>query len=328
METKETKELTNNTGGPTSSKVDTQKMLIRNTVKSIYDIQKLRIMTGNRIASNFNIKLGQDPGTSQEDMDDEAKTLLDSLRKEYKRITDAYIDNKITIRKAVANNEGIITDIFEYELMQSYMQLLESEQNAIKSLDRVVKSHPLWKEFLSKVKGVGPLMAGGIISEFDPHKAKYPSSFWKYAGLDVVKVTNEEGQIIGEGRGRRKNHLENKVYTNSKGEQTITKGITYNPFLKTKLLGVLGTSFLRSKSQYSDIYYNYRKRLDNTPNLDISDGHKHARAIRYMIKMFVLDLWIVWREIEGLATPEPYYVSKLGMEKHKNTILDQIRAQT
>ena len=42
-------------------------------------------------------------------------------------------------------------------------------------------------------------MAGVLISEFDIHRARYPSSMWKYAGLDVARD--------GRGRSRKAEHL-------------------------------------------------------------------------------------------------------------------------
>jgi len=37
-------------------------------------------------------------------------------------------------------------------------------------------------------------------------------------------------------------------------------------------------------------------------------------AIRYMIKMFLIDLHGVWRMIEGLPVPAPYSEAKLELE--------------
>ena len=73
-----------------------QKEKIRALVAGIYDIQKLRISAGNRIAQSFNIQMGQAPSTSQDEMDKEAKKLIDKLQEEYRLITDAYIDKQYT----------------------------------------------------------------------------------------------------------------------------------------------------------------------------------------------------------------------------------------
>lgn len=37
-------------------------------------------------------------------------------------------------------------------------------------------------------------------------------------------------------------------------------------------------------------------------------------AIRYMIKMFLKDLWVAWRTLEGLPVTPDYAEAKLGMK--------------
>ncbi len=94
--------------------------------------------------------------------------------------------------------------------------------------------------------------------------------------------------------------------------------------MKTKLIGVLAASFLRAgDNPYSKIYRDYKHRLENNPKyLEVKDpvenkgrkGHRHAMALRYMIKMFLLDLYTNWRRIEGLPVTVPYHEGKLGMK--------------
>lgn len=277
---------------------------------------------------------------------------------------------------------------------------MSDEENQFYRLKNVLKGIPIYDEFLSKVKGIGPAIAGIIISEIDIHKAEYPSSLHKYAGLDVVIVgfykddsgkehtvpadqieayfaANEgavemlaEGKypvcVKGMGRSRRDFCLENKSYVNKAGEEAVRRSITFNPFLKTKLIGVLGTSFLRTgtatvdgkkcggarrlelakkygfdeakhnddvadievckllrqhghdvvvePSPYGKVYYDYRNRLENSPfHAEKTDAHRHNMAIRYAIKMFLIDCYTVWRRLEGLPVSLPYGEAKLGM---------------
>ena len=89
-------------------------------------------------------------------------------------------------------------------------------------------------------------MAGVIISEIDITKSEYPSSIHKYTGLDVASD--------GQGRSRKKEHLETTVHRQGRGI-TDQEGITFNPFLKTKLVGVLGSSFIKQSPEK----YKYRK---------------------------------------------------------------------
>lgn len=79
--------------------------------------------------------------------------------------------------------------------------------------------------------------------------------------------------------------------------------------------------------KYAPIYYQYRKQLDhrappgpgNNFTVDwtkASPMRKHRAAIRYMIKVFLLDLYKEWRAMEGLEVHPPYSEAKLGMAKH------------
>jgi hypothetical protein len=48
------------------------------------------------------------------------------------------------------------------------------------------------------------------------------------------------------GRSRKDACLVKKNYLNREGKEAVRDSITFNPFLKTKLIGVAGTSFLRA----------------------------------------------------------------------------------
>lgn len=277
------------------------KQMIRAMTKGVYDIQQLRIQMGNRIVANFRNKSGIEPGTKEANSEREKTNLLKTVRRRYYRMTDGIAEIS---RRVKFEYDGIISDYSELCLVQLYISSVEQEEQHMKKLGQMVEQHPLWDAFLKDVKGVGGAMAGVIISEFDIHKAKYVSSMWKYAGLDVVN---------GEGRSRRKDHLEESEYVDSQGEVKTKMGITFNPFLKTKLIGVLGSSFLRARGHYKDVYDDYRNRLENSKrHADKSDGHRHNMAVRYMVKMFIKDLYVAWKQIEGLPAHPSYQEAKLG----------------
>ena len=276
---------------------------LRTMVRGAYDLQKLRIQTGNRIAGNFKVKLGQDPGSKEDDLEIDAKLILVNLRQRYKRITDG-----LTRLPSYRNFKGddVIDSYTEFCLVSQYVELLSSEELQFRRLTSVLRDFDIWTQFLVDVKGVGPAMAGVLISEIDISKAKYPSSIHKYAGLDVADD--------GAGRSRRKEHLVDVEYVNKEGEIATKKGITFNPFLKTKLVGVLATSFLRQQGDYAEIYNGYKHRLACSPkHQDKSKGHRHHMAVRYMIKMFLIDLHSIWRSIEGYPATAPYHEAKLDL---------------
>lgn len=130
----------------------------------------------------------------------------------------------------------------------------------------------------------------------------------------------EEDLCVPDGRylGRSRFHLVDVEYVNKDGEIKTKKSLSYNPFLKTKLMGVLADSFIkRPGSYYEQIYRNYKARLNLTPkHYGKSAAHKHMMAKRYAVKMFLIDMWVVWRTIEGCEVSEPYAVAKLGMNPH------------
>ena len=282
---------------------------IRALVRGVYDIQKLRIQTGNRIVANFKVKLGQTPGVSEKDLDMDAQLLLEDIRGAYDRITDALAG---TVTASRFEGDGVISSFTEYCLVSQYIDLEERETEHFKRIKQVVETQPLWRDFLKGVAGVGPAIAGILLSEIDIRKARYPSSLWKYAGLDVVVYRDGHG----EGRSRRSEHLIDVKYTDAMGEEKTRKSITFNPFLKTKLLGVLAPSFLRAKdNKYKRVYYEYKARLENSPlHMDKTKGHRHNMAMRYMIKIFLIDLYVAWYNIEGLEPKVPYHEAKLGMK--------------
>jgi hypothetical protein len=282
--------------------MQTQKQELRTLVRGAYDIQKLRIQMGNRIAANFKAKLGLEPSTKEEDgLDKEAQKILKKLRDSYSRITDGMTNFP---RESAFKDDGLISTYTELCLVAEYCELLKTEEGHFRRLDKIVKKFPIWGAFLEGVKGVGPAMGGVIISEFDIAKARYASSLWRYAGLDVAQD--------GRGRSRRAEHLVTVKYTNKEGKEDERQSITFNPFLKTKLF-VLAGSFLKQRGPYAAIYNDYKHRLESHPvHSEKRPGHRHNMAMRYMLKMFLADLYVAWRKLEGLEVAPSYQEAKLG----------------
>ena len=295
---------------------------IRAIVRGVYDLQKMRIETGNRLVATFKSKLGIAPGQKENDAEKEAVDILNQIKASFDSITEGVltIPTMRSFQKKLEKlkEPTLISSYAELTLSAQYFQLLRDEREQFTRLGDLVSEFPIWTHFLEGVRGVGPAMAGIILSEIDIHKAEYPSSMWAYAGLDVVQVTDENtGEIRGEGRSRRAAHLVDVEYTDKDGNAATRKSITYNPWLKTKLMGVLGTLFVKQpadKSPYRQAYDNYKHRLENHPKwADRSKGHRHQAAIRYAVKRFLVDLYNAWRPLEGLPVAPEYAEAKLGM---------------
>ena len=294
----------------TESIMNTERDQLKIFVRGAYDIQKQRIQTGNRIAANFKAKLGQAPSQKEEDgIDAEGQKILKNLRLSYRRLTDGIVGFP---RQAGFKGDEIISSYTELCLVSQYIDQEESETKHFRNLEKMLREFPIYRDFLVNIHGVGPAMAGVIISEIDITQAQYPSSLWKYAGLDVAND--------GRGRSRKKEHLTEVTYISKDGEEKTRVGITFNPFLKTKLVGVLGASFIKqsaAKCEYRRIYDDYKHRLESNPaHQEKTKLHRHNMAVRYMVKRFLADLYAHWRTLEGLPVATEYAEGKLGI-KHR-----------
>ena len=173
------------------------------------------------------------------------------------------------------------------------------ENETFKDIAKEVKIHPLWKNFLKDVKGCGESIAAVIITEFDINKAPTVSNLWSFAGLAPGKDRKVKGQKC-----------------------------PFNQFLRAKLCGVLGSSFLKCASPYAEFYYDMKHRLESkdwgmaSKNPTHKDrpkaGHQHKAANRYMVKMFLKDLYVAWRTLEGLPVRKPYEEEYLGRQHAAN----------
>lgn len=281
---------------------------LRQSVRAHYDMQKLRIQTGNRIVANFKALLGQEAGVKEVDLDTSARDLLKRLRTRYKRMARGIAER----RKSLVSLFGhpIISDEGHADLVRSYFDLEQNEEQSAKVISRSVGNFPIWDGFLKGVKGIGPMIAAVLITEIEIARARYPSSLWKYAGLDVAGD--------GGGRSKREAHLVEREYTAKDGSTKMRNSITFNPFLKTKLLGVLGPSFLKANNAgYRQLYDEAKHRYATDPrHADKSKGHVHNMAMRVMVKRFLADLYNVWRPMEGLEVAPTYQEAKQG-HQHK-----------
>ena len=300
--------------------------LVRMASKSAYDFQLQRIAAGNRLCRNFAAKAGEellgDLGSADKEESKAARKWMNRIMKDYKKVTDGVLDKLPSMKEF--EPKGIITNYAEAQLICIYQQLVEQELACFKIVEGMLKDIPIWTEFLEKVPGCGVRMAACILADLDPYKAPNASSFWSYTGNDVWidPVTG-----LGEGRSRKKRHCVMVEYVKGKKHQKAGEtpktdwrlSVTYNTGLKTKLNGVLSGCLLRAKGEsiYKNAYYGYKNRLQHRPDCaDKTAGHIDAMAKRYMVKIFLLELWKEWRTLLGLPTPDPYAVAKLGMRPH------------
>lgn len=316
---------------------------LRAMTKGCYDLQELRMQTGLRLVANLRsrLKLIGETGESDGDDDDDerdakAVRALDLIKASYRRLTDGIVseEGRTNMRRLDLTGDPLITTLTEFALVDQYVSLERQESRQFRQLAQALEPFPIWTGYMQQVRGVGPAMAAVIIAYLDPHRARHVSGFWMIAGLDVA--------ADGAARSRRPEHLREYRYRSKSGQMKTRVGITFEAMLKTKLVGVLGPSFLRSKSEWRREYDGYKHRIMSDPNRQKCTVNEwkaayaaykenpedtryrklwppkrvHNAAIRYMVKMFLADLWRTWRALEGLPVGKPYREAVLGLPPH------------
>lgn len=256
---------------------ETPREILRGHVRFFYDLQKLRITYGNRV--NPNVETSALSEKHKERFAEDGKQLATLERSALKTVED-------------------------------FCDVVDAKINA----------------WLRDVGGIGPTMAGVVIAEIDPERSRHVSNLWSFAGLGV-----SDGHAPKPTKGEKR---------------------PYNSWLRSKLVFVLGASFLKAGNEkYCGIYYGYKNRLQsrlgpcstcvgtgqatspetgkkvrcwNCEGGDLagrapwgkSDAHRHQASTRYMVKMFLRDLWVEWRTQRGLPVTVPYAEAKLHQVPH------------
>jgi len=228
------------------------------------------------------------------------------LRMRIRRLVDIYYDVQ-DVRIRTFNRLRQLGEIEGVDPIA--LKKLERELN--REVERWLKGIPIWEKFLKQVRGVGAILAGGIIGWFDPSKTKHVSGFWRYCGLHVV-----DGEAVRRMKGAK---------------------MDFNPKLRA-LMWKLTQSFIRNRNpDYFPIYEQAKleeniklkypledprncpkyeecikrlkgraKRLGRKIKKPPCKLHIDLRARRKMAKQFLLDLWVTWRTLENLPVTPPY----------------------
>ena len=166
------------------------------------------------------------------------------------------------------------------------------------------KDYPIYNDFLQYITGFGPTSAAYLLATFRPERIYYVTNLWAFAGI----VTGKDKLVKG------------------------TKA-SFNTFLKSKLLGVIGSNFMQNKSEYALYYYQKRIHLINRDvqlikagkmcekfgehedgKLDRLTAAHHTRmATRDMIQMFVRDYYVGYRTIMNIPVIPGYAEAVLNL---------------
>lgn len=233
-------------------------------------------------------------------------------------------------------------------LLRLSLKAMLDELECAKTLSGILKRFPVYNDFLNTQKALGcaDIVSGWMLAEFDVNEATTVSKMWQFAGLNpslirgrksVKKKEYKEkmGEIVGT-LPKAKDGSERVAvlsYEMVRGDKP-TPGflLPYNKNLKRVLMGILAPNFMKVQGHYcKEFYYPVKSRYANSDNevlhskkmlpwKDVTPGHRDFAAKRYMVKMFLIDLYVAWRTSEGLPVREPYKEEFLG-KKHQQKII-------
>ena len=307
-------------------------------IKSIVDtreiIKKSRIKIGNSIVNNTYLSLGKRNYDKLKEEMGIKGDVTQALMKEYERIKSHIRqkmyeknpnrkDYNITERvfNTYAPESKIIPDFYKYSFMDVFARIEDIEDDLIKLINSAVHKEKLWKYYLEGIPGCGELTAAYILASLNPYKARHPSSFIRYCGMDVRE--NADGKRVGVN----KSFTRELVYLNKEGDISVKKSLGYDPVLKSRILGIFVPSAIKAqKGLYAQIYYDTKNYYMNRPDLKAefedkkSSRSPHKMAIRKTGSIFLIHLWTAWRKLEGLPlNGGSYEEAKLGIIHNYDT---------
>jgi hypothetical protein len=218
--------------------------------------------------------------------------------------------------------------------------LLETlEKKALTNVKNLLKEWPIYNTWLKDQKGCGPTMSGVLLSEIDIRRADTPSAIWSYCGLAVV-----DGHAQRRKKGEKCGYnpwLKSKVvkvladcmikakspwrefydnYKNRKQNQRVDvcMACAGRGRLVFKEDAFHGSFEQTGEPVQSGDEKGKIRKCSNCKGTGgpapwgKSDAHRHAAAMRYMVKMFLLEFWKEWRNLEELPIVESYAEAYLG----------------
>ena len=197
------------------------------------------------------------------------------------------LDDLERLRIATANRIDALDrdDLGDLAGARQLLAALETaEKIAVRNIERTMRAHPLGA-FVAQTPGLGAKSVARLLAlTGDPADRARPSSLTRYCGMAVV-----DGVAPARRRGAQ---------------------VDYNPKARTRLFLIAEACMKHRSSPYRLAYDQARAKYGDAVHVGpcvrcgpkdhpapagsaLSDGHKHARALRAVAKAVLLDLWRV-----------------------------------
>jgi hypothetical protein len=173
----------------------------------------------------------------------------------------------------------IITQEPDPLLSEVAEKLVEIEEGLLYAyLERDVSEDPLWKIYLSKIKGIGPVLGDYLVRILNPARFDTISKMWKYSGLHTI-----DGKAPRRAPGKK---------------------IDWNPFART-MAWKIGESFRKVGGFYRMMYEKFYNECQ-AKHKDWTSVHCLNHARRVTAKLFLAHYHYVGRKILGLPVRQAY----------------------
>ena len=199
-----------------------------------------------------------------------------------------------------------------------------------KEIARLARMLPVWPWVRDNVRGMaelrlglligatGDLTAGKIITRTVWHGDKKrgkkiqetiasytnPAKVWKRMGVGLID--DGHGMQIRQRLVRQHSVVRDGELVNREENIALAQEMGYNP-RRRALLHMIGEGIIMANAgKYREIY-DRRRAYEETQHPDWKPkqhpGHWHKRAMRYMEKVLLRDLWIEWNKLMGTLPP-------------------------
>jgi len=222
-----------------------------------------------------------------------------------------------------------------------YKQLLDTEKEFEYKISLIVRKEPIFRNYLSHIKGIGPVFAGNLLT-IDVEKFKNISKLWAYAGYSSVHYENvcEKGhkfmttgeyekcpvRSLDEDTGEYKEcgaKVVEKTFVNEPMRRKRGWVVIQNKRLKMTMWKISDSFVKQKNSYYRDIYE--KEKAIQMAKEGMTKMHAHLRAKRKVSKIFLANYWLVYRQELGLPISDPYPVAQMGRSLDPPTTDDHTR---
>lgn len=190
---------------------------------------------------------------------------------------------------------------------------LSLEAQAMKrKMTRLLRGVPIWDHFLKDVSGCGPVLAAYLVTYVDIHKAVKPSALLRFCGQAVIN-----GRMERLTKGEKRHYhpdirtqlymMFTSIWKNAARSEKVASSKYFRIWLEAKHRCLHKEGVVKRENG------KHERRLEGGKVVPW-DGHSHTYGRNKAADVFLEDLYVMWRTLDGLPVWPSYYAAKLGYE--------------